>query len=203
MYSAGMHSLYRVMDWIGRLIYINILWIFFTLIGLIVFGFFPATAGLFTVVRQWLLKKTDISIWQTFWTAYRESFVKANIIGFIFVIIGWILQIDLRFFQAQSDTNLTYLCLTYFSIGMFIIYMVVALFLFPTFVHYELKTVQYIKQAFFIVILRPMDASMAVAGFIIVYYVMTTMPVFIIFFGISSLAITTMWAANRAFTHLQ
>ncbi|BDG36084.1 DUF624 domain-containing protein [Saccharococcus caldoxylosilyticus] len=48
-------KLYRVCEWITRLACINILWMLFTLAGLIVFGIAPATVALFTIVRKWLV----------------------------------------------------------------------------------------------------------------------------------------------------
>lgn len=195
-------TLYRVAEWVARLIYLNLLWILFTIMGVVVLGFFPATASTFTVARKWINKETDINIWKTFQEAYRKNFIKANIIGIVFLAIGWILQIDLRFFQTQSN-SLTFLFLSYFSIFLFIIYMVIGLFLFPVFTHYKLKTLQSFRQAFFIVFLRPMDALMAAAGFVIVYYFMYVMPALIIFLGMSTLAVVIMWPTNRAFTILQ
>lgn len=129
-------------------------------------------------------------------------FIKANIIGFIVLIIGWILQIDLRFFQIQGD-NFIYLIFSYFSLMMFVIYLMCLLFLFPVFVNYELKTMQYLKQTLFIVMLRPMEAVITAASFILVYWLMATIPLLIFFFGMSTVAVTTMWSTNRAFTKLR
>ncbi|MBS4177478.1 YesL family protein [Lederbergia citrea] len=38
----------------GTLDYVNLPWISF---GLIVLGFFPATAAMFTVIRKWMMKE--------------------------------------------------------------------------------------------------------------------------------------------------
>src|SRR5699024_2837927 len=113
--------------------------------------------------------------WKTFWNAYRSEFIKANIVGYVFVIIGWIMYVDLKFFQ--NNPGIPFLILSYLFTAAFIIYLVMWLFLFPVFVHYNLKTLQYVKQTFVIVMARPMDAIMSVAGFIIVYYLMLYVPV--------------------------
>src|SRR5690625_2735954 len=152
MREESFSFLYRAIDWMSRLIYLNLLWILFTLMGLGILGFFPATAGLYAVARDWIRKKEDRSIWQVFWTTYKTSFVKSNIIGFIVLIIGWILQIDLRFFQTQ-DNSILFVALSYFTIFLFVLYIVFVLFLFPVFVHYKLMTLQYLRQTILIVFL--------------------------------------------------
>lgn len=191
-----------IAEWIMRLLYLNLLWILSTLLGLIVFGLFPATASLFTIARHWINGNDEINVWKTFWESYRKYFIKANIIGLVFLIIGWILRIDLIFFQTQSD-NVLFLFLAYFSIFMFIIYMIVGLFLFPVFAHYELKVLQHFRQSFLIVFLCPMEAIMTAAGFILVYYLMYFTPALILFLGVSTLGVVTTWTTNRAFNKLQ
>src|SRR5699024_9945474 len=99
---------------------------------------------------------------------------------------------------TQGD-SIIYLMLSYFSIFVFIIYMIVGLFLFPVYVNYKLKTTQYFKQAFFIVMLRPMEALMTASGFIVVYTLMYFIPVFIFFFGMSLMGLVTMWTTNQSF----
>lgn len=197
-----MGFLYRIAEWIMRLAYVNLLWILFTVMGLIVAGVFPATAGLYTVTRQWLIKDTDtVPVWKTFWGAYRSEFIKANILGYVFLLIGWIIFVDLKFFQSQG--GIIFLFLSYAFLIVLIVYMVMWLFLFPVLVHYQLKTFQYLKQTFFIIMLRPLDAIMSVAGFVAVYYLMLYVPVLIIFFGVSTLAFVTMWVGIHAFNKLQ
>lgn len=179
------------------LAYVNLLWFFFSIVGLVVFGVFPSTAGLFAVIRKWLNRGTDTPVWRTFWQTYRKEFLKANVVGYLFVLIGWLLFIDLKFFQQQGSAF--GVILSYVFVIAFIIYMVMGLFLFPVFVHYELKVLQYIKQTFLIVMLRPLEVIIAVAGSIGVYYLMIYVPGLIPFFSISSLAYVTMWSAYRAF----
>ncbi|MBO1911160.1 DUF624 domain-containing protein, partial [Microvirga sp. 3-52] len=50
-----------------ELIYINILWILFTILGLGIFGIFPATVSMFTIVRKIIVKEEKFKIFNTFW----------------------------------------------------------------------------------------------------------------------------------------
>ncbi|MFA9556724.1 DUF624 domain-containing protein [Evansella sp. AB-rgal1] len=49
-------NLYRVSEWLIRLAYINILWMLFTIVGLIILGIAPATATVFTIIRKWFME---------------------------------------------------------------------------------------------------------------------------------------------------
>lgn len=196
-----MGFIYRAAEWIMRLAYVNFLWLLFTIMGLIVFGLFPSTVGVFTVARQWIKRDTEIPVWHTYWQAYKKEFVKANIVGYVFAVIGYIVYLDMKFFQLQG--GMLFVILSYAFLIVFIIYMVMALFLFPVYVHYELKTLQYLKQTFFIVMLRPLDVLFAVAGFIAVYYLMLFVQVLMLFFGMSVMAVVLMWIAYRSFHKLE
>lgn len=197
----GIMFFYGVAEWVMLLAYVNILWIVFTVLGLFVLGVFPSTAGVYTVVRKWITHGNGIPVWKTFWQSYRKEFVKANTAGYLFVIIGGIIYIDLKFFQHLGGLFPT--LISYLFILAFIIYMVLWLFFFPVFVHYDLKIFQYIKQTFLIVILRPLEAILSMACGLVVYYLMMHLPGLIPFFGVSVLALLTMLVASRAFNKLQ
>lgn len=70
--------LYRTSEWIMRLVYLNLLWIAFSLLGIVLFGFFPATAAMFSVVRKWIMGETDVRVFKEFWQTYRKEFWKSN-----------------------------------------------------------------------------------------------------------------------------
>ncbi len=70
---------YRICTWIMRMAYVNLLWVAFSLLGLGIFGFFPATAAMFVVIRKWLSSEQDIPVFKTFWNAFKTEFIKINI----------------------------------------------------------------------------------------------------------------------------
>lgn len=98
---------YLLLEWVMWLAYINLLWIGSALIGLIVFGIFPATVAMFTVIRHLLLKDTTgKQILKTFALTYKREFFKSNVIGLIFTAIGYLLYLD--FLYIQNMTGATY-----------------------------------------------------------------------------------------------
>src|SRR3954453_4511011 len=99
-----MGGIYTVCDWIWKIALVNILWILFTLTGFIVFGIMPATVALFTVVRKWTMKESDIPIFPNFFQTYKKEFLKANIVGLTIAGIGFFLFFDYRIVMALEGT---------------------------------------------------------------------------------------------------
>ncbi|HET7580723.1 MAG TPA: YesL family protein [Bacillales bacterium] len=193
-------KIYRIAEWIMLLAYANLLWILFTVVGVFIFGFFPSTVGLYSVVRKWILKGSDIPVWKTFWGAFRSEFIKANLVGFAFLLIGGVIYVDLKFFQHSGGP--IFFILSYLFMMILIIYLMMWLFLFPVYVHYELTVLQYIKQTFLIIFLRPLEAVMAIIGGLAAYYLMMLVPGIIPFFSMSLAALVLTWVAQRSFTKI-
>ncbi|HET7616371.1 MAG TPA: DUF624 domain-containing protein, partial [Bacillales bacterium] len=97
------NTLIVVMEWLTRLAYINILWLLFTLAGLVVFGFGPATNAMFALMRKWLLyPEEDVPVWKTFYRIYRSEFVRSNVLTSIVFLLGVILYFDQAYFGASE-----------------------------------------------------------------------------------------------------
>lgn len=154
MESAGwMGKLHVICQWISRLAYVNLLWMAFSLIGLILLGTSPATVALFTVVRKWLLGETNFPVFALFWKTYRAEFMKANSLGFIILGAAAILYFDWRLINAvQGSLNSI---LTGCLIGVLFLFLVVLVYVFPVYVHFDYNVFQYLKTAFLLGITYP------------------------------------------------
>lgn len=189
--------LYVICDWIARLAYINLLWIGFSLAGLILFGFMPATVAMFTIIRKWIMGENDFSIFQTFWQTYKTEFLKSNVLGGILMIIGGLLLLDLRI--SQSGTTAFSLIMSLLMIsGLFILFLMV-LYALPIFVHFNLSIFNIMKTAFVLSISQPIFTIVMIVGSIAVYFMVINIPGLIPFFGGSLLAFIIMWSASLCF----
>src|SRR5699024_1459768 len=148
---------------------VNILWLLFTVIGLGVLGLMPATAGMFAVVRKWIRGEDDLAIFKTFKDSFRAEFLKANILGYILLIVGYFLYLDIQFMRIQE--GLFYQFFTYLIILVFFLYLITLLYVFPTFVHFELRMQQYIKWPLALGIMHPFITILVAAGLFAIYYV--------------------------------
>ncbi|MBT2757814.1 YesL family protein [Mesobacillus foraminis] len=199
--SGLMSAFYRISEWIMRFAYLNILWIFFTLTGLIVLGIFPATVAIFAVNRKWVMGETDIPVFETFWSTYKTEFLKSNLLGLTLIAIGCILYMDYRIIMdsASEIGKIFFIPLLVFIF----LYSLLLLYVFPLFTNYDIKIFQVIKTSLIMMVLYPLSTIMMVISCVIVYYVMNLVPGLILFFGLSSLSFLLTWCAHYAFAKNQ
>ena len=197
MFDSIVWKLYDISYWLMKMIYLNILWISFSLIGLLLLGFFPATAGMFAVTRKWILGDREIPVFKTFWKNYKTSFMQTNIIGYTFVLAGLILYFDLKFFRASDHLLLSVLALI--IIIALIIYFAVALYIFPVYVHFKFKTLEYIKQSIVVVLGKPLNTIMMIVGSYLLYVIFSMIPGLLVFISGSFISAVLMWIALRSF----
>ncbi|WP_188454907.1 YesL family protein [Virgibacillus oceani] len=201
METGLMGSIYRFSDWVTKLFYVNLLWVAFSLLGLIAAGFFPATAAMFSVVRKWVLSETDIPVFKTFWTVYKQEFAKSNVLGYILSIAGYILYLDL---MITKDAANPLLQLAYYPLLLVIvIFLLTACYIFPVFVHFETKLLQVFKNAFLIMITHPVISILMGIAAVVIYLINYLVPILIAVFGGSIFAFVVMWYCHFAFVKVQ
>ncbi|WP_085522959.1 YesL family protein [Tuberibacillus sp. Marseille-P3662] len=203
MFQSGLASgVYRICNWIMRLAIVNLLWMGFTFLGLILFGFAPATTALFAVIRKWVMGHDDVPIFKTFWSNYRSEFVRANILGLIFLIVGYILYVDFRFSEDFEGALQPVLLVGIMLVG--IVYLLTLMYLFPVLVHFDLKSIkQYIKNALLIGISQLPSTLLMISGALLTYMIFRMVPGMLVFFCASLLALFTYWSAHRAFENIE
>lgn len=188
---------YRFSVWITNFAYLNLLWVVFTIAGLGLFGLFPATAAMFSVVRRWL-RKEEFPIFQTFWRYFRKEFVKTNLLGLIFLLIGYFLFIELQILWGSQ--KMVYFVASFGVIGLFIVYAIMLLYFFPIYVHFNLTKREYFKWPFIIGILHPiLTVFLGIAILLLHYFTFMTIPALLFFFGGSVTAYVIMWGAAKTF----
>ncbi|MUV37271.1 uncharacterized protein JNUCC1_01077 [Lentibacillus sp. JNUCC-1] len=190
---------YDIGNWLFKLMYLQVLWVAFTLLGLVLFGLFPATAGVYAVVRKWTEYDYDVPIFKTFLANYKGYFLKVNGLGYVMFLIGLFLSYD--YFISKSLLNSFFLHII--LLGIILVYVLTLCYIFPTFVHYELKAMQYIKQSFLLMLSNPLETIGMIVCMIILYYLFALLPVVFVFMGMSAIAYPTMRIAYSAFNKVQ
>jgi uncharacterized membrane protein YesL len=191
----------RIPEWMIKIAFINFLWVCFSILGIIIFGIFPATIALFAVIRKWLMGETDIPIFKNFWAFYKKDFLKSNFLGLMLVVIGITLYIDYQLLQQVSSNLIQWVY--YLLLTITFMFIMTFLYTFPVFVHYDISVFQVMKKAFLIMIISPLSTIMIIAGSIILYFTMTNFPGLIPIFGVSLLAFLIMWSTNLSFANIR
>ncbi|MCK1992147.1 DUF624 domain-containing protein [Peribacillus muralis] len=185
------NGLTRICEALMLLTLLNFLWVLFTLGGLIIFGIAPATIALFGVIRKWLKGDLTSGIFRTFFQFYCSEFMKGNKLGLIAAIIGIGLYVDFLLLR-----NLP----TYIQYGLsslLIIVLIIAVYLFPVYVHYELKSYQYIKLALIFGFSYPIYTLSMIFGTIVLGMMLYLFPVLWPFFSINIISLFLTWQFLR------
>lgn len=189
-------AIYTFCNWFYRLAYLNILWIFFTLIGLVIVGIYPATIALLATLRQ-MLNQNDTGIGKTFWHYYKTEFRMSNTLGIMITMVGLLFYFNLSFLQAMGTESSEFLyyammimCGSYF---LFICY------LFASLVTFEQKLSIHMKNSFLIMIYNPLANLFIVFGFVAVYFANTFISGLSFFYSISLLGLVILSSANLAY----
>lgn len=143
--------------------YLNVLWILFTLLGFGFFGLFPATIVMFDILREWHIKQNDPKLFPYFFKKYKRVFLKANLFAGLFYLTGQTLLMFLQILQANAGVG--YAVSSGIIFGMLMIFIVVLIYFFPIFSHFDLSFFTYIKWCLVISIGHPILTA-ALIGFL-------------------------------------
>lgn len=180
-----MEGIWTLFNWIVRLAYINILWLLFSLVGLIIFGVGPATVSAFAVIRQLLNDQADFSIWNLFMRTYKDDFWSANRLMLVVFPICLFIYLDFLFLQLlPSSFFMDKIVFT----GMIIVSLLVIIwfsYLFAVYVHFELKFIINFKYALLIAGINPLATILILFGLFIFAIVLFIVPSISIFYLIS------------------
>ncbi|MBM7621213.1 putative membrane protein YesL [Bacillus tianshenii] len=201
MIQTYANKLYECCEWIMKLAYLNLLWILFTLAGVVVLGIFPATVATFTVARKWVQGESDIPIFRTFFHSYKAEFWKSQILGFITLIIGVALALYIYIFSSQ--TAMLAVILKSVAFLLFFVYIWILVFVFPMFVHYKLDVYSYVKNTVFVTIMNPVPTLFCIFGMALFGLILGYLPGLIVVFGISAPVFWITLHTQRVFRKLE
>ncbi|WP_051302042.1 YesL family protein [Salibacterium aidingense] len=194
-------GLYKLKNGIMKLAHLNILWIVFSFTGFILFGIFPATTAMFAICRKWILGEEDFPIIRTFWKYYKKDFIKTNLFGLTLLIMGVMLYLD--YILLLHETNGVIKLILFITIPCSILFVLILLYIFPVYVHYEMKTYDIYINACMIMLFHPFLTSLMLCSSILVIILMIALPGLIPFFGVSLLAWILMYLATISFSRVE
>ena len=183
-----------------NLVYLNLLWVLFSLLGLFLFGFFPATTSMFAVIREWVMGDLEIPIFKTFWSHYKKYFLKSNLLGLVITLVGFFLVFDIRLVQQFQSGYMLFFY--YFLLMIALIYGLTVLYVLPVFVHFELSIYKIIKTSFSFMIVSPLSTIMMFAGGVIIFFILKSLPGLVFIIGSSLTSLLIMWSSYHAFSRI-
>ncbi len=196
--SGWMGKFYGIVEFITMLAVLQLMWIGFTLLGLIIFGISPATVGLFSVMRKRLQGEDSLrSLTSAYWSTYKKEFMNANKIGVILIVIGYFLTINFQVVSMMSGT-MGLLMLT-LLVMVTIMYAVMVMNIFQVFAHYDLPFSRYFSASLLLSISFPIQMIGSMMGLYLFYRVFLVIPGLLPFFGISMTILFLTWMSSQIF----
>ncbi len=197
----GAFGILKIPEWMLKFLYVNFLWICFSLVGLVMFGLFPATVAMFAIFRKWIMGETDIPIFRSFWRYYKKDFLKSNRLGLLLLVIGYTLYIDFQLLQYASD-SVWITIISYVVATITLMYILTLLYVFPVFVHYEIPVFKVLNTSFLTMIVSPLSTIMMMAGSVILYFSLRNFLGLAVILGPSLFAFLVMCSVYLSFTKL-
>ncbi len=190
-------SLDRILKIILQVAWLNLLWILFTLLGVVVAGFFPATTATISVARKWVQNKEEIAVFKTFKQFYKKEFLKSNIIGWILTAMAAILYVNYQvLIQLGDQVSIIVVFAFYFVI---FLYSILVIWIFPLLSHYQSSIKQYFKNALIIGITRmPITILIGITIFFILYMSLR-LPTMLLFCTVSLISLSLAFFSMRVF----
>ena len=194
------NKLDSLLQWIVRLVVLNILWILFSMIGLFVAGVFPASAAVFAIARKWVMGEQEIKIWPTFKQIFRREFATANLMGWILTILGCILYLNYRVILNSSGEMTFVIPFAFYFLVFF--YTILVIWTFPLLVHYKATWRQHFRNAIIIGLTKIHYTIVCSALVFAILYLSFSYPCVIPFFTISSIGVGCMWFTLKIFNKM-
>ncbi|KGX84572.1 YesL family protein [Pontibacillus marinus] len=191
----------RISIWIMRLAYLNLLWILFTIIGLILFGMGPSTISVFVIIRKMLNREEEIKVFNVFKVHYKKYFLTGNMLFIIFIAIGFIFYFDANLFIQYNHIIYQYIAIVFYILtfwcGLSIIYVG------PMFTHYNMRFFDYIKYSSLFPFFAPFQTLIILLGILGSNLLFTFLPGLLPFFFISLPAFIISVFAFQGFRKLE
>lgn len=199
MESKGLFGkYYRFSEIVLKLVLIQGLWVAFTLCGAIILGIVPATIGMFTVVRKWMMgEENNRTLIKVFWNAFRKDFRRANAIGLVLFLVSFLLYMNFSILRLTEGFIYLFLLIGLFTIS--ILFFILLIYIFPVYVHFELKFFQYFTLSLLLGISSPIYTLLAVFGCFGLYRLFLWVPGLIPFFSVVLCALFIMWVSLKTF----
>ncbi|RSL34848.1 DUF624 domain-containing protein [Salibacterium salarium] len=177
---------FSICEWLARLATINLFWVMFTVLGLGIFGWAPALAAAFTVLRQAFLSKGLIaedtaSLFTLFKDTFKKEFVPANVLG---VIIIW--GSALLYLSGRSMMELdTSMIPRFILIAVVSLFVLIILLIFPVRSHMKANVRESIRYSLLLGVanLQYVFFLVITMAFIIALFIM--FPGVMVFYGAS------------------
>ena len=181
-----------------NLMILNILWILITIGGLGVFGFFPATVALFSVTHSMIIYNDHEKVIKKFFTSIKENWLEANLLGYLFSLILFILYLNIKVIHL-IEIRLLYVSVMSVTLIVGALVIISFAYVFSVFVHFKFKWWVYPKYALILTISKPFNTILLILLLVLVLYLYYIVPSLLLLQGMGLIVYIIMKVASFSF----
>lgn len=179
---------------------LHLLWILFTVLGLVIIGIGPATLALYSCLRDHMIYQKDAHVFNAFKKSYLSAFKGEELRNVLIIyVLSGLLVVD-YFMVIPLVENGGLLKTVSFVFLFFLLSLFV--FMIPTVVHFDLKGTQKIIQPFIFMLISPFEWFLSVCIFSVTIVLYVNFPGLMLFVGSSLPAYCLTYVLLRRFTKI-
>lgn len=168
---------YQISTVIYSFFYLNVLWCFFTLLGGGVFGLFPATLTVYTMLRCQLTTGEWVVSFREFWLIYRSNFRPMIKPALLMYGVGYVLLLNNQYLEGLAGRTLGYI-----SLLLGLLFVAYCLIFFPVHAHFKLSFKEGMQKPFYVLMANPVLGMVSILMFLFSEWaVIHTAGVFLLF----------------------
>ncbi|MFC0472116.1 YesL family protein [Halalkalibacter kiskunsagensis] len=158
MYKKG---IWFIMEWVWKLVYVNLVWILFCLP---VITIIPSTFALLAVANKWFKEDEEIDIFPTFWKQFKGLFWKSYLYGLTFIIIGFFLFLNLQLVNNGELDGPFFLTVHYALLVTSILYCVTMIYSVPLYLNFGFSVHKTLFFGLMVALKQPIITIMVLIG---------------------------------------
>jgi uncharacterized membrane protein YesL len=152
-----------IMEWLWRLLYVNAIWLLFSLP---IFTIFPATAAMFGVMDRLVREEQDEPDFKVFFREFKRLFFKSYPLGLSIVIIGGLLVLDLLIVRNAVSSMSEIIRIALLAVSL--LFLIAVSYSFPVFLRYEFPWYKTLFFSFMLGVRKPVITFLMSCGFLLI-----------------------------------
>ncbi|MDZ7835078.1 MAG: DUF624 domain-containing protein [Alkalibacterium sp.] len=201
--GGSLDLIMKGLDWLTTLAYLNLLWLGFSLLGLIFFGVGPATFAVHSLVKT-KLRQGDLShVFDKFKTEFRNHLKDGNIYFWIMAAVTLFIYVDMRVVQALPQSPVIQFFVIPALLILSALVLVVATFTLGIYFEFGDSLMKSVKDGFWLSLISPVAGLVIVHAFLIGILIFAYVPALMLFYSLSFYAFITQWIMAKTFRRIK
>lgn len=156
-------ALMFIMEWLWRLLYLNAIWLLFSLP---IFTIIPATAALFAVLDKMVRDDQDEPDFKVFFREFKRLFLKSYPLGLSIAIIGGLLVLDLLILRNAVSEMTVIIRVALLAVSL--LFLIAVSYCFPVFLRYQFPWYKTLFFSFMLGVRKPIITFLMSCGFLLI-----------------------------------